>query len=111
MKSYVATAAFLVLGGCASVPEGLSFATPFGREAIAGTIIYTIPTGATLTYPDGTCTTPCRIDYGERIEVTLGKAGYRKKTLQIPVGARDATFELEPVGRSTPVAVESLPEL
>lgn len=111
MKRCVA-AALLLLGGCAvSLPEGITFARPFDREPVAGTIIYTVPTGATLIYPDGTCTTPCRIDYGERIEVTLGKAGYRKKTLEVPVGASDVTFELEPVGRSTPVEEEALPLL
>ena len=112
MKRWCAAAALLLMGGCTvPLPEGVSFARPFGTQPIAGTIVYTIPSGATLTYPDGECITPCRIDYGERIEVTLGKAGYRKMTLEIPVGAKDTTFELAPVGRSTAVEEVALPEL
>lgn len=107
-----AIAASLLLIGCASpVPEGLSFARPFGAAPVPGTIIDSVPSGAVLIHPGGECTTPCRVDYGESVEVTLAREGYRPLRLIVPLGASDATFELEPVGRSTPVEEESLPLL
>ncbi|GGY43588.1 hypothetical protein [Parvularcula lutaonensis] len=112
MRSIGIAAVLVLLAACETtgLPEGLAIARP-NRNAAPGTIIQTIPSGATLIYPDGECLTPCRVDYSREIEVILGKAGYKPLALTIPVGAADAEFELEPVGRSTAVQEESLPEL
>lgn len=104
--------ASLVLGGCeTSLPEGLSFLMPRGQQPIPGTIIDTVPTGATVTLEDGSCTTPCRIDYGQTVEVIVAKAGYQPLRVSVPLGAPNAVLELTPVGRSTPVEEETLPLL
>lgn len=112
MRTLGIAAVMVLLAACetAALPEGLSLARP-SKNAVKGTVIETVPSGAVLTYPDGECLTPCRIDYGRAIEVTLGKAGYQALKLTIPVGAADTVIELEPVGRSTAVLEESLPEL
>ncbi|MEM7518658.1 MAG: hypothetical protein AAF368_17265 [Planctomycetota bacterium] len=105
-------ASVLVLASCETVdlPEGLSFARQT-EYAPAGPIISTTPDNVILFHPKGECRTPCRVDTGERIEVTLAREGYRPITLIVPPGAQDISFELTPVGRSTAVEEISLPEL
>jgi hypothetical protein len=101
------------LAACETVnlPDGLSFARPRSEAPVPGVIIDSAPSGAVLTYPDGECLTPCRVDYGSTVEVQLAKAGYRPVRLTVPLGAKDAVITLQPVGRSTPVTEESLPPL
>jgi len=115
VRTVIVATAFMTLAACETVdelpPEGLSFARARGADPDAGTIISTAPTGAVLTHPGGTCSTPCQVNYPEKVQVTLAKAGYAILTINIPVGARDASFELTPVGRSTAVEEVSLPEL
>lgn len=105
-------ASVLVLAACetTTLPEGLSIATQ-SEDAPVGPIITTTPDGVSLFHPQGECKTPCRVDTAERVEVTLAREGYRPITLIVPPRAQDISFELKPVGRSTPVEEISLPEL
>lgn len=110
MKRAIALAGAFALVSCETVPpEGLSFARPRGQAPVPGTIIQTVPSGATLAHPDGECLTPCRVDYGRVVTVTVGKTGYKALDVTIPLGAKDTVLELTPVGRSTPVETETLP--
>ena len=107
-----AIATLLLLAACETnaLPEGVELARQ-NEYAVPGPIITTVPDHALLTHPAGTCRTPCRVDYGERVVVTLGKEGYRALNVTIPVGAADTNIELQPVGRSQAVEEASLPEL
>ena len=107
-------AAFLALAACETVvlPEGLTFARGGGNsETGRGTIVMTIPSDALLRHPGGACRTPCQVSYPDMVQVLLAKEGYAPVKLNIPPGARDTTFELRPVGRSTEVEEVTLPEL
>lgn len=108
-------AAFLLLAACetttAVLPDGLSFAHAKQGAPSTGTIVTTLPTSAILTHPDGACRTPCQVAYPELVQVQIAKEGYAPMKLNIPVGARDTTFELMPVGRSQAVEEVTLPEL
>lgn len=106
-------AVVLICAACetAMLPDGLTSARPDGDAAPRGTVVATVPTDAVLTHPAGTCRTPCRVSYPEPVEVLVAKEGYAPLRLNIPVGARDTTFELQPVGRTAEVEEVALPAL
>ncbi len=103
----------IIVAACATpepLPEDLEIARG-SSKAPAGPIIDSVPSGALLTHPKGTCRTPCRVDYDGPVAVTLGKEGHQAMKVTIPLGAADATIELASVGRITAVEETSLPDL
>ena len=100
---YIAGA--LTLGACQTLGGGAADNERY-------TEIMTTPPGATVTIENyGQCESPCRISHDGVRQITIAKAGYRKKTYKVSPGAGKVNIVLELAAPSEDVETTTLPEL
>ena len=91
-----------VLGGCATTGDDVRYV-----------VVQSNPEGATLTFADGdTCQTPCRVGVIKRVEVTVGRTGYKSGGVVLDRNTRSTvTLKLEPVLDDTELEAVELPDI
>lgn len=96
------------LGAC--VAPGTS---AWGTKEAVYILVKTAPTGATITFLDGTvCESPCRVGVVDPLQMTVARAGYEAQTRTLHrTSPSPLLLTLVPVGRSQAVEEFSLPDL
>ena len=99
----LALIAAFALAGCITPPAP--------RAASGQIMVQSQPSGATLTFLDGTtCETPCSVLVQEPLDLTVAKAGFKPvRTRLMPNDRGPLSVTLEPVGRRAPMEVFELP--
>ena len=88
----------VMLSGCLTLGSG--------RE------IRSIPSGALVTLPGfGECETPCTIKLDRTRRITIAKAGYKPRRVDIEPGGGPVTIPLELAAPTEEVDTEILPDL
>ncbi|MGV6800427.1 MAG: PEGA domain-containing protein [bacterium] len=92
-------------------PSGIL--APLEQAESGITTINSDPQRANLTFSDGThCLTPCNARIIEDVPLRISKAGYQSiETIVTFPAPANMNFTLSPVGRSTGVEEEKLPDL